>query len=92
MPGALIVWYGRLMPFESWTDYLVACLWLIPVWAGAFAFGYRVAERQGYRELKDAVGRQRELHRKHIAAIERRYGVDTNIPVEVFISPVETHH
>lgn len=49
------------MPFESWTDYLVAALWLIPVWAGAFAFGYRVAERQGWRELNEATRDYKDL-------------------------------
>lgn len=83
MPEAQIVWYGRRMPFESWTDYLVAALWLIPVWAGAFAFGYRVAERQGWRAQKEAVESTRNHYRQILYVLRDRYGIEDGVLVRV---------
>jgi hypothetical protein len=93
LPDVQIVWYGRLMPFDSLTDYLVAAAWLTPLWVGAFAFGYRLAERWGWREVNANAESLRQLHEDHLDNIDAAYGIDSrSVPARIRVHFPETEH
>lgn len=92
MPNVQILWYGRLMADFAWSDLFVLWPLLIGTHIAAIALGHRIAQRTAWREEREALERQGEVHAQHIAAIEERYGIDANILFGVRFNYAQTEH